>query len=185
MRQSAPVKKDQLAVTSKPNSRPPRQYPLTIKGVDPDLRRWLNARAAFEEKPIGHLLNDIIERYKGQVGWSEANAARLPNHHPSLTVRGINPELWQWVKARAAHEKKVAGDVINDLIRRYQSDASQSKTNLPVSTPASDPDYIISIKGIDRALWKHLKDGATLEQKTVGEALNEIIQWYRRTVAWP
>lgn len=168
---------------------PKREYPpplssLTIKGIDPDLRRWLNARAAFEGRRTGILLNEIIERYRDQVGWSEANAARVPNPHPSLTVRGLNPDLWEWVKARAAHENKVAGDVINDLLRQYRKDVREGEARLPISPPVSDPGYIVNIRGIDRHLWQDLKDGAVLEQKTIGEALNEIIGWYRRTVAW-
>ena len=109
----------------------------------------------------------------------------MPNPHPSLTVRGLNPQLWQWVKERASHENKVAGDVINDLLRQYRKDASEGEARLPISPPVSDPDYIVSIKGIDRYLWQDLKDGAALEQKTVGESLNEIIEWYRRSVGWP
>ena len=158
---------------------------LTIKGIDPDLRRWLKIRASFEGRRIGILLNEIIERYKDQVGWSEANAARVPNPHPSISVRGLNPQLWQWVKDRAAHENKVAGDVINDLLRQYRKDVSEGEARLPISPPVSDPDYIVSIKGIDRYLWQDLKDGAVLERKTIGESLNEIIEWYRRTVDWP
>ena len=49
----------------------------------------------------------------------------------------------------------------------------------------SDTEHIFTAKGIDRDLWRHLKDGAELESKNVGEALNEVIEWYRREVVWP
>lgn len=160
----------------------PTPYPLTIKGIDPNLRHWLVTRAAAERRSIGSLLNDIIELYRDQVGWSQANAPRQPNHHPSLTIRGLNLELWQWLKDRAAQENKIPGDLINDLLTRYLSDQYSAANNLPLTSPVSDPDYIISIKGIDRTLWEHLKAGAALEQKTIGEALNQLIDWYRRQV---
>jgi len=31
-------------------------------------------------------------------------------------------------------------------------------------------------------MWEHLKEGAELEDKTVGEVLNKVIEWYRRQV---
>ena len=169
---------------------PKREYPpllpsLSIKGIDPDLRRWFKARASYEGRRTGILLNEIIERYKDQVGWSEANSVRVPNPHPSLTVRGIDPDLWKWVKARAIHENKVAGDVINDLLHQYRKDVSEGEAWFPISPPVSDSNYIVNIRGIDRYLWQDLKDGAALEQRTIGEALNEIIEWYRRAVGWP
>ena len=158
---------------------------LTIKGVDPDLRRWFKARAALENSQTGVLLNEIIRRYMDEVGWSQPSPTTTPNPHPTLTVRGLDPALWQWVKARATHEDKVVGDIINNLIRLYKDDTSLPQINLPPIPPVSDPNHIVSIPGIDRSLWRHLKDGAALEQKTVGEALNEILSWYRRTVNWP
>ena len=158
------------------------RYPIAIKGVDPQLRQWLKARAALEDCPVGQLLNYIILRYRDEVGWSQANALRQPNPHPSLTVRGLNPQLWEWVKARAAQENKYAGDVINDLLRHHIATTLAGDLDIPDSTLTSDPEYVISIKGVDRALWQHLKDGAALEQKTIGEALNQLLDWYRRTV---
>lgn len=162
------------------------RHPTAIRGLDPQLRQWLKARAVLEDCTIGELLNSIIPRYKDEVGWSQANATREHNPHPALTVRGLNPELWQWVKARAAFENRVSGDVINDMLNHYTSTAYSGESSLPaVVEPTSDVNYIVNIKGIDRALWQHLKDGAELEQKTIGVALNEIIVWYRRMVIWP
>ena len=37
-----------------------------------------------------------------------------------LSVKGIDRELWKWLKARAALESKTAGEIINGLIERYR-----------------------------------------------------------------
>ncbi len=161
------------------------QHPITIKGLDPQLRQWLKARAVLENCTIGQLLNKIIPTYRNEVGWSQANAPRPPGPRPSLTVRGLNPELWEWVRARAAHENKYAGDLVNDLLRHHVATAHTDESDFSDFAPTSDPEYIVNIPGVDRALWQHLKDGAALEQKTVGEALNQLLAWYRRTVVRP
>ena len=46
---------------------------LAIKHVDPELWRWLKARATLEGKRQGQLLSELIERYWKEVGWSEEN----------------------------------------------------------------------------------------------------------------
>ena len=40
-----------------------------------------------------------------------------------LSVKGIDRQLWKWLKARAALEGKTAGSVINELIDRYRKEA--------------------------------------------------------------
>lgn len=161
------------------------RHPITIKGLDPDLRQWLKARAALENCTIGQLLNSIIPRYQDEVGWSQENAPHPPGPRRSLTVRGLNLELWEWAKARAALENKYVGDMINDLLRHHLTTIHTEESGIPDFSPTSDPEYIVNIPGVDRTLWQLLKDGAALEQKTVGETLNQIIAWYRRTVIWP
>ena len=54
-----------------------------------------------------------------------------------------------------------------------------------LSTQKSDYREIRSIKGIDRQLWRWLRYRATLERKSVGEKVNELIEDYRRRVAQP
>jgi len=46
---------------------------LAIKHVDPELWRWLKARADLEDKTRAQLLSELIERYWKEVGWSEEN----------------------------------------------------------------------------------------------------------------
>ena len=160
---------------------------LSVKGIDRELWKWLKARAALEGKTAGETVNGLIERYRGEAGWP---GARLPesvherNLHPSLTIRGINRELWEWLKDRAKFEDSIAGELINRLIERYRTEV-WSDAGLRMSIYTYNPNHITNIRGIDRELWKQLKDGAELEDKTVGEVLNELIQRYRREVAWP
>lgn len=162
------------------------RHPITIKGLDPRLRQWLKVRAVLEGCTIGELVNSIILRYRDEVGWSQSNAPRPPGPRPSLTVRGLNLELWQWARERAAQENKYVGDLINDLLRHHIATGGFGESSLPdFSPPTGDPEYIVNIPGVDRTLWQHLKDGADLEQKTIGEALNHIIAWYRRVIVRP
>ena len=161
---------------------------LTIRGVDPELWKWLKARSALEGKTQAQFVNELINRYRKEVGWSEDNLpafAPRRNLHPKLTIRGLDRELWEWLKARARLEGRMAGDVINELIERYRTEVEWSNAEPRAAIHTRDPDHIITVKGIDRSLWRYLKDGAELEGKTVGEALNEIIEWYRRDVIWP
>ena len=45
-----------------------------------------------------------------------------------LAIRGIDRELWKWLKARAALEGKTAAEVINGLIERYNGPARRRKS---------------------------------------------------------
>ena len=47
-----------------------------------------------------------------------------------LSVKGIDRELWKWVKARAALEGKPAGEFINDLTERYRQEAAWPSARL-------------------------------------------------------
>lgn len=160
---------------------------LSIKGIDRELWKWLKARAALESKTAGEIINGLIERYRREPEWPGAGlpgSAYERNPHPSLTIRGINRELWEWLKDRAKFEDSIAGELINRLIERYRTEVSFN-VGLRMSTYTYDPNHITNIRGIDRELWKHIKDAAELDDKTVGEVLNELIERYRREVVWP
>ena len=160
---------------------------LSVKGIDRELWKWLKARAALESKTAGEIINGLIERYRQEAGWPGAGlpgSAHERNTHPGLTIRGINRELWEWLKDRAKVEDSIAGELINRLIERYRTEV-RFHAGLRMSTYTYDPNHITNIRGIDRELWKQLKDSAELEDKTVGEVLNELIERYRREVAWP
>jgi len=161
---------------------------LAIKHVDPELWRWLKARAVLEGKRQGQLLSELIERYWKEVGWSEENLPMFSpkrNPHPQHSIRGVNRELWEWLKARAKLEGRMLGYVINELIERYRAEVGWTDAEERAAIHPADPEHVVTVKGIDRAIWEHLKEGAELEDKTVGEALNEVIEWYRREVIWP
>ena len=177
--------------------RVPRQFPVSsrrsqesmfsIKGVDRDLWKWLKARAALEDKSTGAFINALIERYRQEAGWPRARLAEPAyrrNPHPPLTIRGINRELWEWLREHAKVEDTLMGELINRMIERYRAEVRPGEV-LRTSTYTVDPQHITTVRGVDREVWKHLKDRGELEDRTVGEILNELIERYRREVVWP
>ena len=160
---------------------------LSIKGVDRELWKWLKARAALEDKSAGEFINSLIERYRQEAEWPGAGlpeSAYKRNPHPQLTIRGINRELWEWLRGRAKVENIRLGELINRLIEQRRMEVWPGE-GLRTSTYEVDPQHITTVRGVDREVWKHLKDRAELENRTVGEVLNELIGQYRREVASP
>ena len=166
-------------------SRRGRENLLSVKGVDQQLWRWLKSRAALDGKTAGEVINELLGQYKKETRQSHVRlqlSASKRDALPQLTVRGINPELWEWLKDRALSEDTTSGEIINVLIERYRREGGSSEA-LRGSPYVYDPQHITNIRGIDRELWKHLKDHAALEDKTVGEILNELLHRYRREVS--
>ena len=160
---------------------------LSVKGIDQQLWKWLKSRAALEGKTAGEIINELLGQYKKETGQSDERlqlAGRKRAPLAKITVRGINPELWEWLKARAASEDTTSGEIINVLIERYRREGGSSEA-FRGAPYVYDPQHITNVRGIDRELWRHLKDHAALEDKTVGEVLNELIHRYRREVTLP
>lgn len=92
----------------------------TIKGIHPALWRWARARVALENRSTGELINELIEQYKSKV---EENNDRLEMTNiyevvpgNQCSVRGINPELWRWLRSRSILEDYYLSEVINELL---------------------------------------------------------------------
>ena len=44
----------------------------------------------------------------------------------ALAIKGINTELWRWLKSRAALEGKTIGEFLNELIARYRAEVEST-----------------------------------------------------------
>ena len=158
---------------------------LSIRGVDPELWKWLKSRAGLEGKSIGKIINELVLRYKEDTessGIRQQLTARNAIRRSSLTIRGINHELVEWLKSYAQREGVAAGEIINSLIERYMKEIRHLPAELRSPVAAYDMQYIINVRGIDRDLWQYIKEGADLEDRYVGELLNELIDRYKREV---
>ena len=109
------------------------------------------------------------------------------DYHQILPVKWINRELWKWLRAHVALEDRVTGEVINELIDRYKSDTTGWLGGKLEMTSCYEPDIKsqLSIRGIDRELWRWLKARGIMEEQSAGEILNELIYRYRSEKGLP
>lgn len=95
-------------------------------------------------------------------------------NNPSLAIRGADKRLWSWLKARAALEGKLMGELLSGLIEQYQKDSSYSFRR--------DYHKQLTIRGVDKEMWRWVKHRAAAEGKTTGEILNEMISHHKERV---
>ena len=74
------------------------------------------------------------------------------------------------------------GDIVNDAIELYRTEVEQSGESLGRAYRWSGELVTNTVKGVDRQLWRYLKDRAAVEDMTMGEMVNELISRYRRQV---
>ena len=96
-----------------------------------------------------------------------------------LPVRWINRELWAWLRSYGELRQKNAGELINELIDGYLSEAGWSDDRLPPSSYEPDNGVALSIRGIDRDLWRRFNARALLEEQYAGRMLNALIERFR------
>ena len=135
---------------------------LTIKGVDRELWRWLKSRAALDGKTIGEAINELMERHRTDL---ELNQGRSFNY--TLTISGLDWELWDWLKNRAEAEGKTLGDISNEVVTEYR--------NRREAPHKGDWHQMLTVRGIERHLWQWLRVRASVDSKTAGQILNELI----------
>ncbi len=106
-----------------------RNYQIirTIEGIDPTLWRWVKSRAALENRTIGEIFNLLIDQHRQIV---EANNTRLEitfeageAEGESHSIRGIDPYLWRWLRARGIIEERRLNEMMNELLHRYRATA--------------------------------------------------------------
>ena len=160
---------------------------LSIKGIDRELWKWLKARGALEGRAAAEIINELIARYRNHESSSGQWLPDPKEHRPyyaQLTVRGLDRELWEWLKERAKTENCMVGEIINRMIERYREEVRLKPVPRTATFPI-DMNHITNIRGLDRELWKELRGHAAHQKRTVGEVLNELIEEYRREVVWP
>ena len=104
------------------------------------------------------------------------------DHRRTLTIKGLEKELWIWIKARAFLEGKSAGELLNELMDQYRIETGWSVPDVENTSYRRDNNSIMTIRGIDRYLWRWTKSRAILEHTTASAILNELIHRYRREV---
>ena len=98
------------------------------------------------------------------------------------TVKGVHPELWKWVSARALLGNRTIGELINDVINRYRQDVEQSTTRLEMTSPYEfSMRYQVMVRGVDPERWRWLRARSILENYTLSEMISELLYRYRAT----
>ena len=156
-----------------------------MKGINTELWSWLKSHAFLEGKTIGELLNELIAWYRAEVestGVWLREPVRSRNTHGQLSVSGLDLELLTWIRAHARLNRITVGDIVNDAIELYRTEVEQSGESLGRAYRWSGELVTNTVKGVDRQLWRYLKDRAAVEDMTMGEMVNELISRYRRQV---
>ena len=107
---------------------------LTTQGTNPELWKLFRARLALEGKSAGELLNELIERHKRDA--EEASVTPdvtspyeyAPENQKSL--RGIDRELWRWLKSHCIMEEILLGEILNGLMHKYLTQVSDQPVEL-------------------------------------------------------
>ena len=111
--------------TFRSNKRDYRQI-LTTQGINRELWIWLRSHATLEEITVGEIINELIDWYKRDVtlrvtGPDLTSPYELQSDH-QLSIRGVDRDLWQWLKAQSILEGRYLGDIVNALIYRYRTE---------------------------------------------------------------
>ncbi len=83
----------------------------------------MKARVALENRATGELFNELIENYKQAV---EENNLRLELtstyeavHDNERSVRGVDRDLWRWLRSRSILEGYYLSEVMSELLYRH------------------------------------------------------------------
>ena len=87
-------------------------YILTTQGINRELWKWLRAHAVVEDRTVGEIINELIEGYRSNVSMRSAGLEMTSTYELELdnqhSIRGIDRELWQWLRA----QMHTAGEVL-------------------------------------------------------------------------
>ena len=116
-------------------SRRPHKYSTTeirtVRGINPVLWRWVRARVTMEHRPTGEYFNELIEDYKASVEKCDVLLELVSPHRPDYrsnrTLRGVDPQLWRWLRARSILEACYLGSMLNELIYRHMVSAGEPR----------------------------------------------------------
>lgn len=106
--------------------------------------------------------------------------------------------MWQWLKGQARREKKSLAQILYEPIARYETRVQDlgfvglhspgPGVATPIESKASglipykaDPGASRRIYGTHPALWSLAKARVKLENKIIGELVNDVIDSYRQS----
>ena len=99
---------------------------MTIRGLDFELLTWARTQARLNRITAGDIVNDAIELYRTAVeqsGESLGGPSLGSGELVTTTVKGIDRQLWGYLKHRAAVEDMTMGEMVNELVVRYRRQA--------------------------------------------------------------
>ena len=92
-----------------------------------------------------------------------------------LRIRGMSLEALNWAKAQAVAEQKNVGHLLSELMYEYRNDVSRSRDSVPAAPYQDYSHEAITMRGIDKALWRWLREQAKAENKPAVQLLCELI----------
>lgn len=185
---------------------PPRQAggrtTIRVRGMSRYALTWIKGQAVAERKTIGNMVSELIYEYWNEVTRSRGALPGAPYRDYSnewILIHGVDQAVWNWLRNQARLEGKTSAQVLCELIARYEARVSamgfadpQSPSPGLVEAPESkasgqipykaNPGGMYRIFGTHPSLWNLAKSRARLENKTLGELVNEMIDTYRESL---
>ena len=175
---------------------------IRIRGMSREALIWVRGQAVAEGKTIGNLVSELIYEYWNDVSQSKKMLPRAPYtdySHKWVDIRRADRTVWRWLRGEAKLQRKTSARILCELIARYQgrveamgfANPQSPSPGLagPVESKMSshiphraDPGVTYRIFGTHPALWSLVKARVRLENKTLGELVNEVIGAYRESV---
>ena len=123
----------------------------SVNGIDRRSWEYLKDRAAVEEMTMGEMINELLARYRWDMPMSPPSELEQCGESPggcslgsgelaTTTVKGVDRQLWGYLKDRAAVENMTMGEMVNELIARYRWEGSTRPSSKPEITTAEKPD---------------------------------------------
>ena len=176
-----------------------RRATIRVRGMSREAFTWIKGQAVAEGKTIGNLVSELIYEYRNDTFQSKKALPRAPYADytgKEIDIRRADRTLWRWLRDEAELQGKPPVQMLCELIARYQdrvkamgfADPRVPSPGLAgsVEPPTSgripqkaDPGVIF---GTHPALWDLAKACARLENKTLGELINEGISSYRESM---
>ena len=99
---------------------------ITAQGINPELWKWLRAYAAVEDRSVGEIINELIDRHRDHVRRTGTVPQLMSSYEldreNQRSIRGIDRKLWQWLKAQSILENRFLGENLNALIERRKDE---------------------------------------------------------------
>lgn len=105
-------------------SKPDMDDIVTMSGVDRDLWRWLRAFGALKGQFAGEAVSDMLAWYRSAVDGAcsglPPGVEKSSKGSHGIVVRGVERELWRWLKARALQDRLTLYRMFNGIMQVYK-----------------------------------------------------------------